>query len=103
MDNLAYNHVECNYLAYSSKYCHHSCQKKPVNPRDIFNKAPVCRIAIAMNTNSAFTGFHTSKPIWHQQFDPSQGRIFRSGRPFVDIDAADKCCEHVTTIKTTNL
>ena len=36
---------------------------------NIFKNAPVRRIGIAMNTNSAFTGFYTENPFWYQQSD----------------------------------
>ena len=36
---------------------------------NIFNNAPIRRVAIAMNTNSAFTGSFTENPFWYQQID----------------------------------
>ena len=69
---------------------------------NIFNSAPVRRIAIAMNTNSAFTGFYTENPFWYQQFDLRQIRILRGGQPIVDFDAADNCRLYVTTMKAMN-
>ena len=70
--------------------------------QNIFNKAPVRRIAIAMNTNSAFTGSYTEKSFWYQQFDLRQIRILRGGQPIVDFDAADSCRLYVTTMKALN-
>ena len=58
---------------------------------NIFNNAPVRRIAIAMNTNSAFTGSHTENPFWYQQFDLGWIGILRLGQPIVDFDAAENC------------
>ena len=69
---------------------------------NIFNNAPVHRIAIAMNTNSAFTGSYTENPIWYQHFDHRQIRILRGGQPIVDFDAADNCRHCVTTMKAMN-
>ena len=69
---------------------------------NIFNNAPVRRIAIAVNTNSAFTGSYTENPFWYQQFDLRQIRILRGGRPIVDFDAADNSRPNVTTTKAMN-
>ena len=69
---------------------------------NIFNNAPVRRIAIAMNTNSAFTGSYIENPFWYQQFELRQIRILRGGQPSVDFDAADKCRLYVTTMKAMN-
>ena len=67
-----------------------------------FDKAPVHRIAIAMNTNSAFTGFYTKNPFWYQQFDLRQIKILRRGQPIVDFDAADNFRLYVTKMKAMN-
>ena len=56
---------------------------------NIFNNAPVRRIAL--NTNSAFTGSYTENPFWFQQFDLRQIRMLRGGQPLVNFDAADNC------------
>ena len=69
---------------------------------NIFNNASVPRIAIAINTNSAFTGSYSENPFWYQQFDLKQIRILRGGQPIVDFDAADNCRLYVTTIKSMN-
>ena len=57
---------------------------------NIFNNAPIRRIAIAMNANSALTGSFTGNPSWYQQFDLRQSRILREGQPIVDFDTAQK-------------
>ena len=69
---------------------------------NIFNNAPIRRIAIAMNTNSAFTDSFTENPFWYQQFDLRQIRILRGEQPIVYFDTADNCRLYVTTIKTMN-
>ena len=66
------------------------------------NNAPVRRIAIAMNKNSAFTGSYTENPFWYQQFELRKIRILRGGQPIVDFDAADNCRLYVTTMKAMN-
>ena len=69
---------------------------------NIFNNAPIRRIAIAMNTNSAFTDSFTENPFRCQQFDLGQTRILRGGQPFVDFDSAVNCRLYVTTMKAMN-
>ena len=69
---------------------------------NIFNNAPIRRVAITMNTNSAFTGSFTENPFWYQQFDLRQIRRLRGGQPIVDFDTADNCRLYVTTMKAMN-
>ena len=69
---------------------------------NIFNNAPVCRIAIALNTNSAFTGSYTENTFWYQQFDLRQNRKVWGCQPIVDIDAAENCCLYVGAMKAMN-
>ena len=69
---------------------------------NIFNNAPLHRIAIAMNTNMAFTGSYTENPFSYQQFDLRQIRILRGGQSIVDVAAADNCRFYVTTMKAMN-
>ena len=78
-------------------------RKKTVHSnKNTFNNAPVQRIAIAMNTDSAFTRSCTQNPFWYQQFDLKQIRMLGGGQPIVDFDAADICWFFVTTMKAMN-
>ena len=99
MDKLAYTPVEFNYLETLARiFITHARQKQFIQEK-IFNNAPVRRIAIAMNTNSAFTESSSENPFCYQQFDLRQVRILRGGQPNVDFDAADNCPLYVTTMK----
>ena len=102
MDMLAYTPVELNYLETLEKTSIIPARQNQFIQENIFNKAPVRRIAIAMNTNSAFTGSYTKNLFCYQQFDLRQNRILRGGQPTVDFDAADNCCPYVTTMKAMN-
>ena len=105
MDIIAYTPVEFNYLETFAKAFTIPATQKPVHSRKHFqhcSSAPVRRIAIAMNTNSAFTGSYTENPFWYQQFDLIQIRILRGGQPIVDFDAADNCRLYVFTMKAVN-
>ena len=69
IDMLAYTPVEFNYLKTLAKIFTILARQNHFIQENIFNKAPVRRIATAMNTNSAFTGSYTENPFWYQQFD----------------------------------
>ena len=98
MDMLAYTPVEFNYLEILSKFLIIPARQNHFFQESIFNNAPVRRIAIAMNTNSALIGSYFENTFWYQQFDLRQIRIFRGGQPNVDFNAANICCLYVTTM-----
>ena len=91
-----------NYLETLAKTFIIPARQNQFSRENIFNNAPLRLIAIAMNTNSAFTGSCTENPFWYQQFDLIQFRILRGGQPIVDFDAADNCHLYVTTKKALN-
>ena len=66
---LAYAPVEYNYLETLAKTFIIPARQNQFFQKNFFNNAPIRRIAIAMNTNSAFTGSFTENPFWYQQFD----------------------------------
>ena len=103
MDMLAYTPLEFNYLETLAKTFIIPARQNQFIQENIFNNAPVFRIAIGMNTNSPFTGSYTESPFWYQQFDLRQIRILKRGQPIVDFDAAaDNCRLSITTMKAMN-
>ena len=68
LDMLAYNPLEYNYLESFTKSFIIPARQNQFIQESLFNNAPVRRIAIAMNTNSAFTGSYTKNLFWCQQF-----------------------------------
>ena len=102
MNMFAYTSVEFNYLETLAKTFIIPARQNQFIQENIFNNASVRRIAIVMNTNSAFTGSYTENPFWYQQFDLRQIRILKGGQPIVDFDAADNCRLYVTTMKAMN-
>ena len=102
MGVFAYIPVDFNYFEIQSETFIIPARKNLFVQENIFNKAPVRRVAIAMNAVSAFTGSHTEEPFWYQQFDPRQIRVLRGGQPVVHNDVADNCCLYVTTMKPMN-
>ena len=89
MDMRTYAPVEYNYLNTLAKIFLIPARQNQFIQENVFNNAPIPRVAIAMKTNSAFTGSFTENPFWYQQFDLRQIRIFRGGQPTVDFDTAD--------------
>ena len=102
MDMLAYAPVEYNYLETLPKTFIIPARQNQFIQENVFNNAPIRRIAIAMNTNSAFTGSFTENPYWYQQFDLRQNRRLRGGQPIVDFDTADNCRLYLTNMKAMN-
>ena len=102
MDMLAYAPVEYNYLETLATTFIIPARQNQFSQEIIFKIAPIRRVAVAMNKNSAFTGSFTENPFWYQQFDLRQNRLLRGGQPIVDFDTADNCRLYVTTMKAMN-
>ena len=66
MDMLAYTPVELNYLETLAKTFIIPARQNQFIQENIFNNAPVRRIAIGMKTNSAFTESYTENSFWYQ-------------------------------------
>ena len=69
---------------------------------NVFNNAAIRRIAIAMNTNSAFTGHFQENPFHYQKFGLREQRVVRGGRAIVSVDTTNDCRAYVTTMKAMN-
>ena len=69
---------------------------------NIINNAPIRRVAIAMNSNSALTGSFAENPFWYQQFILRETRILRGVQPIVHHDTTDNCRLYVITMKAMN-
>ena len=102
IDMLVYAPVEFNYLEALAKTFIIPARPNQFIRENIFNNAPVRRIAIAKNANSVFTGSYTENPFWYQLIDLKQVILLRGGQPIVDFDAANKCRLYVTTLKALN-
>ena len=102
MDMLAYAHVEYNYLETLAKTIIIPARQDQFIQENISNNAPLRRVALAMNTNSAFTGPFTENPFWYQQFDLRQIRTLRVGQPIVDFDTTDAFRLYVTIMRAMN-
>ena len=77
MDMPASAPVEYNYLETLAKTFIIRARQNHFIQENIFNNAAIRRVAIAMNTNSAFTGSFIENPFCYQQLDLRQIRILR--------------------------
>ena len=102
IDMFAYTPADFNYLETFANFFIVPARPNQFTQESIFNKDPVRRMAISMDTNSAFTKLNTENPFWHQRFALRQIRILRGGQPNVDFYAVDKCRLCVTTMKAMN-
>ena len=66
---------------------------------NVFNKTPIRRIAVAMNTNSAVVGSFHENPFNYQQFHLRELRIIRGGRAIFSLDTIYPCRPFVTKMK----
>ena len=85
VDMLAYTPVEFNYLETLAETFIIPARQNHFIRENIFNNAPVRRIAIAKKTNSRFIGSYTENPFCYQQIDLRQIRIFRRDQLIVDF------------------
>ena len=102
LDRLAYTPVEFNYLDTPAKTFITPARQNHFIQKNVFNNAPVRRIAFAMSTNTAFTRSYTENLFWYQQFHLRQSKKLRGGQPIVYFDAADNCHLYVTIMKARN-
>ena len=99
MHMLAYIPVEFKHLETLAKTFIIPATQNQFIQENIFNKAPVRQIAIAMNTKSALAGSYTENPFWYRQFGLRYNKTLKRGQPIVDVVAPDNCRFYVTTEK----
>ena len=102
MSQVAYAPVEYNYMETLAKTYIIPARQNQFIQENIFNNAPIRRIAIAMNSNSAFTGPFAESPFWQQQIDVRDIKILRGGQPIVHHDTTDNFRLYVRTMKAMN-
>ena len=102
MEILAYVPVAYIFLETLAKTFIILARQNQFIQENIFNNAPIRRVAIARNTISFFTGSFPENPFRYQQFDLRQVKMLKGGQPIVDFDTADNCCLYGTTMKAMN-
>lgn len=66
---------------------------------NVFNNAPIRRLVVAMNTNSAFTGSFAENPFHYQKFGLREIRVIRGNQPIVYMSTVENAQAYVTTMK----
>ena len=102
MSQLAYAPVEHNYMETLAKTYIIPARQNQFIQEKIFNNAPIRRIAIAMDSNSAFICSFAENPFWYQEFNLRDDRIRRGRQPIVNHDTTDNCRLYVATMKAMN-
>ena len=102
MSQIAYAPVEFNYMETLAKSIIIRARQIKIIQENIFNNAPIRRIAIAMNSNSASTGSVAENQFWYRQFILRAIRRLKGGQPIVHHDKTDNCRLYVTTMKAMN-
>ena len=102
MSQLAYAPFEYNNMETLAKTFIIPARQNQFIQEKMFNNAPIRRLAIAMNSNSAFTGSFAEKPLWYQQFNVRDFRVLRGEQPIVHHDTTDNCRWYVTTMEAMN-
>ena len=99
---LAYAPVKYNYMETLAKSYMIPARQKQFIQENKFNNAPIRRRAIAMNSNSDFTGSFAENPFWYQQFNLRDIRMLRGIQPFVRLDTTHNSRLCVKTMKPMN-
>ena len=99
---FAYTPVEFNCLQIQAKTFILPARQTQFIQDNILTKAPVHPVAVAMNTNTAFSELYSENIFWYQEFSLKNFRRLRGGQLIVDLDAADKYCSYVTTLNSMN-
>ena len=102
ISQLAYAPVEYNYMETIAKTFITPARQNQFIQENIFNNAPIHRLTIAMNLNSAFTGSFAENPFWCQQFNLGDIRLLRGRQPIEYHDTTENCRLYVKTMKTMN-
>ena len=66
---------------------------------NVFNNAPIKKVAIAMNNNSAFIGHFLENPFHYQKFGLRELRTVHASKAIVSLDTTNDCRAYVTTRK----
>ena len=97
--NLEREAAQYNYMEIIARiFLIASCQNKFIH-ESIFNNAPIRRVDVARNTNSAVVGSFHKNPFSYQQFNFRELRISRDGSAIVSLDLTSPCRPYVKTIK----
>ena len=101
-DMFAHTFIEFDFFETLARTFIIPARQIPFNQEENVSNAPVRRNAIAINTNSAFTGSYTENPFWYRDFNLRHFRVLRWCQSNAKFDAADNCCFQLTTMNAMN-
>ena len=84
--NLEREPAQYNYMETIAKTFIIPSRQNQFIQENIFNNAPIRRVAVAMNTNSAVAGSFHENSFSYQQFLLRELRIIQGGRAIVSLD-----------------
>ena len=97
--NLERESAQYNYMETIARTFIFPSRQNQFIQENIFNNAPIRRVAVAMNTNSAVAGSFYENPFSYRRFHLGELRIIRGGRAIVSLDTTSPCRPYVTTMK----
>ncbi len=72
---------------------------KQFKQEDVFERAPIRRLILALHTKSAFRGKSDGNPFWFQKLNLRKVKNIRGSQALVDLDARENFEAFVTTLK----
>ena len=96
--NLEMEPAHYNYMETKARTFIIPSRQNQFNQENVFNEAPISRIAVAMDTSLAVAGSFHENPFNYQQFHLRELRIVRGGRAIISLDTTSTC-PYVTTMK----
>ena len=97
--NLERETAHSDYMETLARTCINPSHQNQFIQENVFNNAPIRRIAVAMNTKSAVVGSFHENHFNYQQFHLKEHRIIRGGRAVISLDTTSPCRPYVTIRK----
>ena len=97
--NLEKEPAQSNYMETIARTFVIPSRQNQFIQENIINNAPIRRISVAVNTNSAVAGSFHENPFNYQQFHLRELRIIRGGRAIVSLDTTFPCRPYLTTME----
>ena len=97
--NLERGPAHCNYMGTIARTFIIPYRQNQFIQENVFNNAPIRRIAVAMNTKSPVARSFYENPFNYQQFHLRELRIIRGGRAIISLDTTSPCRPYVTPMK----
>ena len=97
--NLEREPVHFNYMETIARTSIIPSRQNQFIQENVFNNAPIRRVAVAMNANSAVVGYFYENLFNYQQFHLREIRITPAGRATFSLDTISPCRPYFATLK----